>query len=230
MKKYLLILTQLVFVWSGLFAQSYQDDMALISAQISRSETYHLRGKIAVYTSSKSGKLIQSFEADVQKSGSAYRSRIDDTEVISNDQMLVTIDHEEKYIQVENQQKLNQKDEAFLREIHALTAQDSLLISADLVSSDGGIKTYHLRMTGDISLVEITLDLNNLSIKKMAYYYDEEKFPEASYVVVEYTHFSFQEGATEDQINGKDVFQKAGSKIVLIGAYKAYHLVNLYQD
>ncbi len=229
MKKTINTLVFLSVLFIG-YSQEYQADIGKVISAIEASQHYQIESKILMYDNVRSKNLIQSFDAIIKSTPKGYRSKIGETEVISNKDIVVMIDHEEGLIQIENQQNTSNKDEKLLNEIRRLNGNDSTIISTELVHSTVDTRTYTIRMKGEIIQANITLNVKSNSIEQIEYFYDEERFPNGNYVVIKYQQFNVVDPIETTVINGYDIFTKKGKTFIVTEKYKTYQLMNFYID
>ncbi len=225
------IIAVILLLCSGLgYSQNYFEDIGKIIKTLKSTEQYQITSRIQMYDNAGSKREVLSFDAKVISTQNGYRSQIGETEIISNEKMVVMIDHEDQMIQIENKQKIKRKDEKLLDEIQQLGKKDSVLTDAKLLSQKGHLKTYQLSLKGDIVRADVTLNMANNTIEKIEYHYDDILFPTGNYVVITYTSFKLKEPINKTVITGEDVFVRSGKKFTTTTAFNNYQIVNLYVD
>ena len=213
-----------LFLWS----QDYYEDMQKVVNQMETNEGFHISSQIIVFNGSRKNSIVQKIKADLQKNESCYRTRIDDTEIISNEKMLITIDHEDKTIQITRKAKVRKSDQKLMDEIANLADKDSSIISIEFLEENSGVRKYKTTMNGDVKSAIVAIDVNRNCLKSVTYFYDENKFPTANYVEINYTVFEHKIDIQKSFLNGEDMLKEEGKKFVLTPAFVTYEIIDLY--
>lgn len=212
-----------LFAWT----QDYALDMGKVVTQLHETSNCALNSKINVFNNATDRVQIITMHSTMLKSGEDYRSKIDKNEVISNNKYLISIDYEEKTVEVNKAQKLSKGERKFLEEFQRLGQENNLKEAPELIENKGGVKTYLLNFkTGDILSAEVTLNTANNKLNKVVYYYSEKAFSENSYVEIIYTRFDLESAVLESELLGKDVVKIKGENCILTPKYSQYTLIN----
>lgn len=210
-------------------AQDYKADLGRISSSIEQATGCHIVSQITMYESSKNLKKVHSFSAELKRSDDAYHSIIDEVEMISNDQMLVVVDREEKIIQVQKTPKLSRSDQNFLEDFYALDSIADLDAKVACVNNNESQVVYELTfLSGMIKSVKVTIDKASFTLKKLEYQYNDKYYPTGNYVVIEYQKFDLEPGFSKSEFSASEFVERRGNSFVLGTAYQSWELLNLY--
>lgn len=212
------------------YGQNFKEEFTQLTSRIEQATSCHIVSNVTIYESKKNKQKLLSFSAELKKSESAYRSKMGDVELISNNDFIIMVDSEDLIVQIEKTPKVSKSDREFLKDFYAIDSMSHSNDSIQFVSQEGDFTTY--RITMKKAMIEtITVVLNNQerSIKRIEYEYNKSYFPTGNYVVIEYTLFNLNASFEQSIFEGRDIVTKNGNAFALSEKYKGFELLNLYE-
>lgn len=210
-------------------AQDYTTDMDKLTAKMESIEACHVISTVTMYDTKENLSVIQSFTAELKRSDLFYRSKIDDIEIVSNQNMFVVIDHEEKLIQLQKVQKLSKAEQTFLKEFYEIDSISDVANTVDCVQNTDTEVVYQITLPkGLISSVQISIDKTNWVLKKLEYQYNSKYYPSGNFVVIEYQKFDLEPDFAKSEFSGSEFIEQRGNSFVLTAQYKDWELINQY--
>ena len=210
-------------------AQDYYKDIQGVLDKIESSDGYKINSKIEIFGGHKNYNVVQSFNAEVIKNGDDFHSSIDDTEIFSEEDKIVLIDHEEQLIQIENQRRTTEKEKEFLKEIYNVKDSEQIK-NVELISQENNVVEYVLELDSEVEAVSIKLDLNTNVLLSLEYFYNEEYYPSNNHVLITYLEFDFEENGEEFNVSSTGVLKKEGNVYKAIGSLSNYEVHNFLDN
>lgn len=226
MKKYCIILITLLLAANPATSQDYDADIAAVTARIESAKTCHIISTITVYNDKQSKKKVTSFGSELRKSDEAYRTTIAETELMSDGNVMIMVDHEEKVVQLQKLEKISKKDKAFMKEFYALNAEKDNKDTVFFLGKEGNVNTWLVKYKyGEIRQMTVSINTAENTLKRIEFEYSKKYYPDNSYVVIDYTTFSYNASFDKGLFTGRDLVSKKAGGFVLTEKYNDYELI-----
>lgn len=221
--RYLLaiVLATLGLASQGLHAQNLKQDLQNIMQELFTKPHVNIDAELKVYGADPSH-LAYAMKIDLNKSGSDYVLKLGPTEVIYNERYVITIEDESKtiYVTPRSNQEIPEDTDELLLGLDSIVAKEPEYT----YHQEGGFHKYIMaNHFAEYRSVEVWLDKEKTSLKKIIFLYNEEIVSEYSKVEVEYNSFNTK-AVKKSIFSEKRVIQKQGDKYVLAAPYQSYNL------
>ncbi len=210
------------------FSQKLEDDLKAIGKSLDSASSIVIVAKVDVYNR-KGGSLIFKTDASIKRSGKASITVMADQECYSNESYLMSIDHEEKKVEVlarkNDKQDQSQKLNIDLKELEKLFEkqdQEDLPI-AKLVSESNGNRTYVVTNVSGIKEIKISLNTTKGTLNSISYEYSETSEYKGQYILVTYSKFD-KNTDVSTSLKQSNFFTLSNGKVTLNTRLKAYTL------
>ena len=215
--------------WQG-NTQNLEEDLTKGYEWIGSADSYD--GKINVKAYERSGHTtpVYSTIVSIKKAGHQYHYTMDQTEVLINEQCMVTVLHDEKEVRYmarkETEDHSIKMDDDWLKNLQLDQFKDDpSKASVKFMGSSNGMKHYQVTYTGHyLSKADIYLDNQTLFFKKLVYHYDPDFESSAEKTVITFERSQTNVTFSPQTFSESKYVLSSQSKLTLTPKFKAYDL------
>lgn len=223
--RYLGICTGILICSFFVEGQNFKEDIRSVQTELAVVKNFHTEIQISIYQNHSSLRPLMVKRSTIDKRADAFHYTIDQMEYVKNKHCALLIDHQDKSITL-NKAKT---DSFFLRQYGSIMGNiDSVLKAVDsvsFISKTDGVSHYRLYTSKNLIIkMEMLLDVEHKTIKKIIYYYDPRKVASNNKVTIEFNNTNMNSDAASGYFDEGKYVRIQKRKYVLTKEFKNYSL------
>lgn len=177
-------------------AQTLEADLQAVSARIEAATALSIHADVTVYQR-KGGSQIYAARVSQERSGKRSLNVLGEVETFSDGTHQVIVDHESKTLQLSKKPASTdtQLGNFDVKQFKKLMEREGSSVPkpvVSLLSNTDGVRTYQISGAEGFDDMQLVLDMNAGTIRKMTYTYASKGPSKGQYCVIQYVKFDLQ--------------------------------------
>lgn len=214
-------------------SQNFDEDWNKIIHKIESENVVSMDVSIMVYEK-ENGTVVLKSKSSVllDKQKGASLSKIDDEEVLSTKEYAITVNPDQKTVVYQVAQDLdeNSVSQKTINELRKYLENNQTKgkykVVKTLIQKNQGLKVYSLKGIPGFKEMKFTINLNDLKIVKIEYWYAPDENGNAYYCKLAYDSFEYNKSYDARILSAENyIIKDSSGKLTLAPKYKNYNLL-----